>query len=135
MKNIVAAIAIAVVFLVAAGAAIGLAYTRSSASDGTLAIGVHDSPIAGETHLYLTISNIELQGSDNNTVTYQKGSVTFDLLSLVNVSKMLGNVSVPSGNYTMIRFSILSATAVIGGVNVTLNVPSLQVKVPLSFEI
>ncbi len=114
----------------------GAYYGLSSSAYGTVSIGVKDQPVQSITHLYLTMSNIELQGNGNSTSTFQSGSITsFDLLSLVNVSKMLGNESVHPGNYTMIRFTIVSAVASIGGKNVTLNVPSNEVKVPIHFEI
>ncbi|MDG6901833.1 MAG: DUF4382 domain-containing protein [Nitrososphaerota archaeon] len=103
--------------------------------NGSLAIGVTDSPVSNVSHIYLTISDIQLQGQGNSSVNFKVNSTSFDLLSFVNVTKMLGSESIPAGNYTMIRFTILSATATIGGKNTTLNVPSGQVKVPLSFRI
>ena len=82
-----------------------------------------------------SVSNIELQGTGNATTTFKTGSVTFDLLALVSVTKMLGNDTVPVGNYTMIRFTIVSAVATVGGSNVSMTVPSGQVKVPTQFQI
>lgn len=125
--------AVALVVLVIGGTA---AYSvLSSNAHGTVTIGIKDQPVQSVAHIYLTISNIELQGNGNITTTYQSGPTTFDLLSLVNVTKMLGDVSVNSGNYTMIRFNVTSAVASIAGRNITLNVPSNEVKVPIHFEI
>jgi Domain of unknown function (DUF4382) len=126
---------IVLVMLIAGGA--GAYYGLfSSSAYGTVSIGIKDQPVQSISHLYLTISNIELQGNENSTSTFQSGSTSsFDLLSLVNVSKMLGSASVRPGNYTMIRFTVVSAIASIAGQNVTLNVPSDEVKVPIHFEI
>ncbi len=133
MKNstIIAVILVTVIIIGGAGAY----YALSSSAYGTLSIGIKDQPVQSVSHVYLTISGIELQGTGNSTTTYQSGSTSFDLLSLVNVTKMLGGVSIHSGNYTMIRFTVVSAVATIGGKNVTLNVPSGQVKVPMQFQI
>jgi len=123
--------------VVIAAAAISAAYlvTPLTAGGGTLAIGITDSPVSNVSHIYLKISNIQLQGQGNTSVSFKVNPISFDLLSLVNVTKMLGSVSVPVGNYTMIRFTIVSATATIGASNVTLKVPSGEVKVPISFQV
>jgi hypothetical protein len=102
---------------------------------GVLALGITDARSSDISHIYLTITDIELQAEGNASFTYQSGPLEFDLLSLVNVTKFLGNVSVPAGNYTMIRFTVSQAIATIAGKNVSLKVPSGQVKVPLHFSV
>ncbi|QQG48177.1 MAG: DUF4382 domain-containing protein [archaeon] len=127
-------ITVAVLVLIVAAVA-GAGYLLSNRSMGTLAVGVTDSPIPSNvTHIFLTITNIVLQGESNSTVTFAVNATTFDLLKLNNITKMLGSQSVPAGNYTMIRFNVTSAIATIAGSNVTLNVPSGQVKVPLTTQ-
>jgi len=128
-------IAIAIVVLIIAGAAVYYYEANYSVGKGTLSLAVTDAPIGSVSHLYLTISSIELQGNGNSSTTYQAGSIQFDLLSLLNVTKLLGNVSIPAGNYTMIRFTVSSAVATIAGVNSTLNVPSGEVKLPVQFQV
>ena len=125
------ALAIIVIIVAASGVAL---YYGSIGSMGTLSVQVKDAT-SNVSNLYLTISNIELQGSGNSTTTFKTSSITFDLLALVNVSKILGNDSVPAGNYTMIRFTIVSAVATVSGVNETLTVPSGQMKVPTQFQV
>jgi hypothetical protein len=119
---------IALIVVVAASSAVIFQFTP--AASGTLAIGLTDAPTQDVSHIYLTISNIELEIDGNTTENTQ-----FDLLALVNVTKMLGNVSVPAGNYTMIRLNVASALATIDGANVTLKVPSGEIKVPNHFQI
>src|SRR5438105_3987761 len=109
-------------------------YSAPSAGRGSISIGFTDAPAQGVTHIYITISNITLQGTGNTSVSYSSGT-QFDLIGLLNVTKMLANVQVPAGNYTMIRFTVTSAVATIAGSNVTLKVPSGEIKVPVSFQI
>lgn len=123
--------AVAIVILAAAGGGAVLLY---SGSGGTLVVGVTDSPTY-VSHLYLSVSDITLQGASNSTASYKVNSTQFDLLLLTNVTKMLGTNHVTAGNYTMIRFTVITATATIGGANVTLTVPSGEVKVPIHFQI
>ncbi|MDG6905436.1 MAG: DUF4382 domain-containing protein [Nitrososphaerota archaeon] len=126
-------IVVAIIIVIVAAAGVALFYIATG-STGTLSLQVKDAS-SNVSNLYVTISNIELQGSGNSTTSFKTGSVTFDLLALVNVSKILGNDSVPAGNYTMIRFTITSAVATVSGVNESLTVPSGQIKVPTQFQI
>jgi uncharacterized protein DUF4382 len=126
-----------VVVAVIVVAAIGVgAFYLLNRPTGTLVMGVTDSPPATSnvTHVYLTITGIMLQGPAGNT-TYNLSSTQFDLLKLTNVTKFLGTNKIPVGNYTMVRFNVSSAIATISGVNVTLTVPSGEVKVPIHFEV
>lgn len=131
MKAWVLAATVVVLVAVAAGGV----YLLMSGPTGTLVVGMTDSPIGNVTHVYLTITDVTLQGDGNSTVSYSVNSTQFDLLSLTNVTKMFGSNSVPAGNYTMIRFTVTSAVATIAGSNVTLTVPSGEVKVPLHFQV
>jgi hypothetical protein len=113
----------------------GVAIEDFSGSNGTPSIQVTDTPVSGISHIYLNVSSIELQGGGNSSVSFPVKDGSFDLLSLVNVTMLLGTSQVPVGNYTMIRFNITSAVATIGGTNSSLTVPSGQVKVPLLFSV
>ncbi len=132
MKQLtIVAVAVLVIVAVAAGAAVVLL----PSGGGTLSIGITDNPVQNVSHIYLTISNIQVQGAGNASTSYSSSSTKFDLLSLVNVTKMLGSAKITAGNYTMIRFDVTSAVATIAGANVTLTVPSGEIKVPLHFKI
>ena len=132
LKTWVIAVAALVVVAIAAGGFLLL----SNKPTGTLVVGITDSPLnSNVTHVYLTITGIVLQGENNSTTSYKVNSTQFDLLSLTNVTKMLGSNSIPVGNYTMIRFNVTSAVATISGANVTLSVPSGQVKVPIHIQV
>ncbi|MBI3859610.1 MAG: DUF4382 domain-containing protein [Thaumarchaeota archaeon] len=105
------------------------AYAILSRPMGTLNIRVTDAPTPGLTNLYLTVSDISLQNEANSTVNFNVNASEFDLLQLTNVTMLLGSNSIPAGNYTMIRFNVTTATATINGENVSLKVPSGELKV------
>lgn len=133
MKTTTAVAAAVVVAIVIIGGA--YAYLQYGSGSGTLAIGFTDAPVGNVSHIYLTMTDIQLDGPGNGSVNFKVNATTFDLLSLLNVTKMLGSNSVPVGNYTMIRFSVVAATATVSGHNTTLTVPSSQVKLPLNFSV
>ena len=127
--NTSAVIAVGAVVLIAM-TAVGAVMLLSKPS-GTLAIQVTDSPGIAPSHLYMNISDIMLQGDGHSSVRFKVSGGHFDLLGLVNVTQTLGSNVVPAGNYTLIRFNVTSAIATIGGENITLTVPSGELKVSL----
>ncbi len=127
--------AIAAIAIVAVIAVAGAAYILLSRPSGTLNVSVADAPAAGISHLYLTVSDISLQGGGNSSTSFKVTATHFDLLTLQNVTKLIGSNSIPAGNYTMIRFTVVSAIATVSGTNVTLTVPSGEVKVPIRFQV
>jgi hypothetical protein len=132
--HVVAAVIINV--LVVTGATAGVYYIAPTVADGTVSVGFQSAPESGVSHIYLTISEIDFQGGVNTTdAVYLNSPVNFDLLSLVNVTRMLGDVRVNPGHYNMIRFVVSSAVATISGKNVTLKLPSGEVKVPVQFDV
>ena len=127
---------VAAVVLIAVVAAGVVTAVFLMAPTGSLVIGVKDAPSSGAvSHIYLTITDMTLQGSGNASTTYKVNATTFDLLKLTNVTKMLGKDSVPAGNYTMVRFSVTKAIATVSGSNVTLTLPSGEIKVPFHFTV
>lgn len=133
MKRSTIAAAVVVLVIVAVGAAAAIFL---GAPSGSLVTGVKDAPSTGVvSHIYLTITDLTLQGIGNSSTSYKVNATTFDLLRLTNVTKWLGNNAVPAGNYTMIRFSITEAIATVSGSNETLTVPSGEIKVPVHFTI
>ena len=134
LGHIVAAVIINALILTGTG--FGVHYLAPSLTNGTVSVGFQGTPENGVSHIYLNVSEIEFQGGVNTTDSvYLPSSVTFDLLSLVNVTRMLGDVSVSPGHYNMISFVVSSAVATISGQNVTLKLPSGEVKVPIQFQV
>ena len=133
MKTSTIAAAVVVIVIVAAGAVAALYLTSPT---GYLVVGVKDAPSTGNvTHIYLTVTDLTLQGSGNSSTTYKANATTFDLPGLTSGTKMLGKNSDTTGNYTMVRFSVTEAVATVGGTNETLTVPSGEIKVPVHFTI
>ncbi len=129
------AVGIIVIIAVAAVGAYYVSGYMGGTNTGTLVVGVTDTPLPSNvTHIYLTISDITFQDTGNGSVTFHVNSTQFDLLHFQNITKWLGSDTVPVGNYTMIRFNVTGAVATIAGTNHTLNVPSGEVKVPLTNE-
>jgi Domain of unknown function (DUF4382) len=134
LGHVVAAVIINALFVTGAG--VGMHYVAPGLTNGTTSIGFQGTPERGVSHIYLRVSNMMCQGGKNTTNSmYFPHPVSFDALSLVNVTRMLGDVSMTPGQYDMITFVVSSAVATIGGQNVTLKVPSEEVQVPVQFEV
>ncbi len=129
-------VTLAAVLVVAVVAGGFVAASYFGGANGTLIVGVKDAPSTGNvTHIFLTITDLTLQGAGNSSTNYKVNATTFDLLKLTNVTKFIGKESVPQGNYTMVRFTVTSAIATVNGANVTLTVPSGEMKVPMHFTV
>jgi hypothetical protein len=130
------AIAVILNVLLITGTGAGVHYLAPALSNGNASVGFQGTQESGVTHIYLTITDITFQGGSNTTDSvYFTSPTTIDLLSLVDVTKMLGDVSVSPGHYNMIRFDVSSAVATISGYNQTLKVPSGEVKAPVQFDV
>ena len=109
---------------------------------GTLIIKLTDAPVDLE-HLNITIDSVSVQRVEDDTETWENltfvegvSEVYFDLLALRNVTMDLSITEIPPGNYTMIKMHIKTANATyVGGGNVTLTVPSENIKVIVHFEV
>ena len=130
------AIAVTINAILVAGAFTGVHYFASGTSTGLVSVGFEGAPVSGVSHIYLTVTEVDFQGGENTTdAVYLTSPTTFDLLSLVNVTRMLGQVSIAPGHYNMVRFVVTSAVATISGKNVTLKLPSGEEKVPVQFYV
>jgi hypothetical protein len=90
-------------------AALGVGCGQASAT-GTLALYLSDAPIdaANVTGVYITINEIQYHLNDQ-WITCQgfAGPQTYNLLELTGGnSTLLGNLTLPAGNYTQIRFML-----------------------------
>ncbi len=95
----------------------------------------YDSSI---TSITVTFTKIEIHsagaGNDSGWHTIMT-SGTVDLLTVLNVSKVLGTASIQAGKYTEIRFFISQTIITISGVSVPYSVPSANqtgFKVPIT---
>jgi hypothetical protein len=132
-----AGVIIAVLIIAAAALPITPLITPADAN-GTLVVKVTDAPVPDLRHLNLETNSVEVLNRTGHwkTLSESSKSAYFDLLQLQNVTKDLSVGSMPPGNYTKIRFEIVSADATLGdGSEVTLNVPSGKIDIQVHFEI
>lgn len=119
MNKAVTAI-VAIVIIALAGA--GLYYYTSHGTVEVYVTTGNSDPI------YLTISSIMLHSKSGQWITVSNTTRTVLLSS--NLS-FLASASVPAGNYTEVKLIISSATVTIGGVNISVTVPSGVIKIPI----
>ena len=118
MKKILLSVAIAAAALVALGVVYGSLEQRSpeqglagqQQGTGILKLYLCDAPLDAEniTGVYITINEIQYH-RDGRWVTFEdfEGPQTYDLLELTGGnSALLGDLTLPAGNYTQIRFML-----------------------------
>jgi len=115
-------------------ASVGLYALIGSHNDGTLRLSAADAPVAsGVTAVYITFSAVSLHksssgNSSNNTSgwnNYTMSSTTINIYGVtINNSSFIGNISIPAGNYQMIRVYITAVSVMINGVNISFNLSS-----------
>jgi hypothetical protein len=121
-------VVLGIVVVVAVGLfALGMVGTTSATA--TLNLYMTDPPRydSDVKSINITFTRIELNqvvGDNESWITLSGNATTIDLLSIINSSTRLGSFLVPVGNYTQIRFSVSTATALIGNDTVTLTIPS-----------
>jgi Domain of unknown function (DUF4382) len=85
--------------------------------------------------IYVTFTSIEVHvanaGNNSGWQPVNTGA-TVNLLTVLNVSKVLGKAQVPAGKYTELRFNVSAVVVTISGVNSTYTIPSGSLKVPIT---
>jgi hypothetical protein len=124
-----------VLVLVVVGAVAGVLFEAPS----NMQISIRDPPQQSYDPtiraIYVTFTSIEVHvanahnDSGWHTVTT---SATVNLLTVLNVSKVLGKAQVPAGKYTELRFNVSKVVVTISGLNVTYTIPSGSLKVPIT---
>ena len=111
------------VLVVAVGSSVYFTYGY-----GTLAVKVVDPPQewGQASNVYIHYGEIMVHRADagNETGWYTVvGSGWIDLASVVNVSRTIGQGSLPPGKYNLVRFQVIEAIVTVGGANYTAEVP------------
>jgi len=105
---------------------------------GTLMILLTDAPV-DLTHLNVTISSFSILNDTGETslpFVDAKDEVSFDLLTLDNVTETISSSPVPVGNYTKMRMTITEANATFqDNSTMPLRVPSGKIDIIAHFEI
>lgn len=131
-RNIVLAI---VLVLVVVGGVVGFLFYAPS----NVQISIRDPPQQSYdpkiTAIFVSFTSIEIHTANAgdtsgwHTITT---SATVNLLTVLNVSKVLGKASLPAGKYTELRFNVSHVIVTISGVNVTFTIPSGSLKIPIT---
>jgi Domain of unknown function (DUF4382) len=107
--------------------------------EGSVAVSVKDAPTGSLAHVNVTFSSVAIHRSGKDNATWDTVSVgtrTVDLLTLTNVSMLLGNARLAPGHYEQIRLDVTSATATdLSGHPWTVNVTDGQLKVVQQFDV
>ena len=128
------AIAIALVAIVAGASAGFLLYGPSNVQ-----VSIRDPPqspySSSVSAIYVTFTSIDVHTANagNGSGWHQIASnASINLLTVLNVSRVLGKASLPAGKYTELRFNISQVIVTISSVNITYSVPSGSLKVPIT---
>ena len=109
----------------------------SSEKTGNFQIYLKDQPIDIDKaeEILVTISEISVQKEDEGFITLWSGEKTYDLLKLRNQEEKIIDITLEAGTYTQIRLVVTEGQIVISGESHEMKVPSLEVKIPLVFNI
>jgi hypothetical protein len=134
----------AAVIIIAAIFATGIQLPSNKGSQnpvtlGTLTVSIKDAPVK-LSKLVVTVDSIEVQSKNGDwtKLPFTDGtqSVTFDLLTLQDISQDLSTTQLPAGIYTQIRLHVKDATATFAdGSTAVLKVPSNKIDLLVKFEI
>ncbi len=122
---------------------VGLLSGCITEGQGMLVLKITDAPSdLNISEALVTISSIEVHqavGGDNNTSAswfiIVEEAQTFDLISLINVTDVLGSEELSAGVYTQIRLHVDQALVTIDGVQHNLTIPSKTIKLVSGFQI
>jgi hypothetical protein len=111
---------------------------------GTLRLQLTDAPPRNLTYLYIEIDEVRLNRQGNESgigpkIIFPIDTKIYNVTALQGLNEIIGENSVPDGNYTMIELHILSANATFSEnleENVTLTiVANGWMKIPIHFRI
>ncbi len=132
---IVAIVVIAVIVV----ASVGTYAILTSGKKGTVQIYLTDS-VGSWAHVNVTFNTLQLHkaNASNNSgwITIPIKNGTIDLVTLVDVSALLGQGNISAGKYTQLRIDVVNATGVMtDGTKVNFTVPSGQLKTTTPFNL
>jgi hypothetical protein len=106
----------------------------SSDRTGNFQIYLKDQPIDAD-EILVTISEISVQKEDEGFLTIWSGEETYDLLKLQKQEEKIIDITLEAGTYTQIRLIVTAGQIVFSSESHEMKVPSLEVKIPLVFNI
>ncbi len=109
----------------------------SSDGTGNFKLFLTDQPVDNAKEIWVTISEINVQKSDEGFFTVWSGSRDYDLLKLRSKEEEIVDVTLDEGTYTQIRLVVTAGRILIAGESepYIMTVPSSEVKIPVVFTI
>jgi len=107
----------------------------SSDGTGNFILYLTDQPIDDAEEIWVTISEINVQKTEEGFSTISSGEKTYDLLKLRIKEEKIVDITLKEGTYTQIRLVVTKGLIVIAGETYEMTVPSSEVKIPLIFNI
>ena len=127
-KQVVAAVSAIVLVIIVVYPAVAV---------GTVSVSLASAKISKADHVYVTVRSVwahpKGQVSGAAWVLISNQTVSEDLVSLENSSKLLGSGQVSSGDYDSIRVQVSNATWVFNKTTTVLGVASPQIDAPIDF--
>ncbi len=127
--------ALAIAVLVVAGGVAAYFFVY----DGAVAVYVKDAPTIGSwSHVYVTFTAVDIHESGKDNATWStpfSGKATVDLVTLTNVSQLLGSSRLSPGHYEQIRLTVTNVTGVFAGTTVYLTVVNGTAKIVEEFDV
>ena len=108
---------------------------NSSDGTGNFKLYLTDQPIDYAEEIWVTISEINVQKTEEGFSTISSGEKTYDLLKLRIKEEKIVDITLKEGTYTQIRLVVTKGLIVIAGETYEMTVPSSEVKIPLIFNI
>lgn len=119
-----AVFAAVIVALVAGGSLVAYGYYSTNGTIRVYATTGNPDP------LYLTVSSIMIHSTSNSSgwITIMNKS---DTILLNGNLSFISSATIPTGNYTMIRLIVSAVQITIGGLNVSVKLPSSMLEIPI----
>lgn len=104
---------------------------------GKVNLYIKDTPIdlSKVDHIYITVSEVSAHKVGNGFVPILQEETTIDLKKVMDTKELLASVNLEAGKYTELRLTITKGEIVIEGVTYSMDIPSMEVKIPCVFEV
>ena len=109
----------------------------SSDGTGNFKLYLTDQPIDDAEEIWVTISEINVQKSDEGFFTISTDSRDYDLLTLRSKAEKIVDIILDEGTYTQIRLVVTAGRILLAGESEPhiMTVPSSEVKIPFVFNV
>jgi len=108
----------------------------SSDGTGNFKLYLTDQPIDNADEILVTISEINVQKTEEGFLTVWEGNEEYDLLQLQEIEVLMLDITLTEGTYTQIRLVVTSGRIKIAGEDYhNMTIASSEVKIPVIFNV